>query len=107
MLGLPEFCDFGLLPAVERTSESDPPTISINCRTFNKNNKLGRESRSVGYKVCVVSIASPIRPLNTRRWIPFEKVKKIVGHEKKRLYYLTELSLRCLFFIEATSSPNS
>ena len=70
MLGLPEFCDLGLLLVVERTSESDPPTISMNCRTFNRNSKLGRESRRVGYKVCVVSMASPILPLNTRRWIP-------------------------------------
>ena len=52
-----------------RTSLSVPFTISMNCRHLSMNMRLGWRSSRPGYSCCVVSMASPIRPANTSRWI--------------------------------------
>ena len=69
--GLTLGLDLGLW-AAGRTSLSHPLTISTNCRHFKRKSKFGFLSRSPGYNVCVVSIASPILPARTNFCIPAE-----------------------------------
>lgn len=52
------------------TSESEPFTISTNCLHLSINNKLRLCSKSPGYNLLVVSIASPILPASTNLRIP-------------------------------------
>ena len=59
--------------AAGRTSLSHPLTISTNCRHFKRKSKFGFRSKSPGYNVCVVSIASPILPARTSFCIPERK----------------------------------
>lgn len=68
-VGLTSGLERGLC-AAGRTLLSHPLTISTNCRHFKRKSRFGFLSKSPGYNVCVVSIASPILPARPNFCIP-------------------------------------
>ena len=61
-----------------RISLSVPLTISTNWRHLSMNSRLGLLSSKPGYSLCVVSMASPMRPSNTSLCIPASQYKTSV-----------------------------